>query len=35
MLWAKLDAEMLRQGSEEYEKKKKKLGRQFDDNCVF
>lgn len=35
MLWAKLDAEMLRQGAEEYDKKRKKLNRQYEDNCVF
>jgi len=35
ILWAKLDAEVLRVGSEEFDKKRKKLARQYEDNLVF
>jgi len=37
ILWAKLDAENLRVGSEEFDKKRKKLSRVGDneDNVVF
>jgi len=35
MLWAKLDAELLKQGADNFDKAKKKLGKQYDDNPVY
>ena len=35
MLWAKLDAEMLRIGAEDFDKKRKKTGRTYEDNKIF
>ena len=35
MLWAKLDAEMLRLGAEDFDKKRKKTGRVFEENKVY
>jgi len=35
MLWAKLDAEILRQGSENYDRKRKQLTRTYENNIVF
>jgi dynein heavy chain len=35
MLWAKLDAELLRVGADNFDKLKKKLGKAYDDNPVY
>ena len=35
MLWAKLDADLLKQGADNFDKLKKKLGKQYDDSPVF
>ena len=35
MLWAKLDAEQLKSGADNFDKLKKKLGKQYDDSPVF
>jgi dynein heavy chain len=35
MLWTKLDSEQLRIGSEDFDRQRKKLQRQFEDNTVF
>ena len=35
MLWAKLDAELLRVGADNFDKLKKRLGKAFDDNPVY
>ena len=35
MLWAKLDADMLSKGADNYDKKRKKLQRAYETNVVF
>jgi dynein heavy chain len=34
MLWAKLDAEMLKAGADSYDKKRKKLNKEHGDNII-
>jgi dynein heavy chain, axonemal len=35
MLWAKLDSEVLRTGAEGYDKKRKKMGKEHEENIIF
>lgn len=35
MFWAKLESETVRAGAEKYDKQRKKLARQYEDNMVF
>mgnify|MGYP001150465105 CR=1 FL=1 len=35
MLWAKLDAELLRVGADNFDKLKKRLGKSYEENPVY